>query len=672
MQFTNRLILSISILLSIQIFSGTSEAVESAERASGQLFNELQKINNPIDRATAFLDTMDSRSEGIEWPDSLDAHETSEAHAKLKTKIKTSRLLWPTLYQAVQSYKQQDQMDAALLMGERIIRHFPTRQNSREYFDMIKIFADSHLERKAYSQAVRWLLRKAIYADGVYFDDAGLNELYFKTLHEHGKEMFELPWMHTLTETAPLIMGEGQEPIVYTHPVSQNNREGQMLFRAPEGRSFSKINLQGDVEILEDPKSNVAYFIYLEPYFPIRQVGRNNMINLVYSQPGSHLLKTDRSLNEPWPFLHARLFSSDSNRKIYQWQIKAEFEPGNAVSLLRELMQNPYAKVEGRVHVNVRPEGSRYSLDNQDHDYHRSIATSLQPGWHVGHYRSPQGIEQDVPFFIQGNGESEVGLNFESGWQGGSVTLPQDGGRFTLAEINDGSYLAMATEQVDTPGPVYSWRSSDLNAWEPAETPPVGERLLRPQLIKTNASNLILFALQQASSTIQLITAQSSDGKFWSALDALPPLPEPQNLTPPCIVELPSGLLLVIMQENFTIGLPGSWQPWERLDIPTSQMKPCALLSDNQICHFVFQEQHEGLKYTFSSDGVQWSPPAPVKINGEGKDKTEYRLLQQDETLWLLADDNYVKGWYGSWDDQVWNGPVSLPLRFGDYLSQVI
>jgi len=672
MQFTKRLILSVLILFSIQVLSGTSEAGESVERASRQVFHELQKLANPIDRANAILDTMDSCPGDIGWRDSLDSHETSEAHAKLKADIISSHHLWPTLHQAVLSYRRQNQMDAALLMGERIIRHFPTRQNSREYSNMIKIFADFHLERKEYAQAIQWLLRKSLYADGVYFDDAGLNDLYFKTLHEHGKEMFALPWMHTLTEASPFMMGDGQKPIVYTHPNSPNNREGKIMFRAPEGYVFSKINLQGDVEIHEDPKGNVAYFVYLEPYFPIRQVGRNSMINLVYSQPGYHLLDTDHSLSESWPFLHARLFSSDANRKIYQWQINAEFEPGNAVSLLRELIQNPYAKVKGRVHVNVWPEGSRYSLDNQDHDHRRSIATSLQPGWHTGHYRSPQGIEQEVPFFIQGNGESEVGLNFESGWQGASVTLPQHVGRFTLAEINYGSYLAMATKQVDTPGPVYSWYSSDLSIWEPAETPPVGERLLRPQLIRTNAGTLMLFTLQQESSSLQLTMTQSHDGKNWSALQTLPPLPETQNLDPPCIAELPSGFLLVIMQKHFTIGLPGRWRPWKLLDISASRIKPCALLGDHRLCHLVFQGQHEDLRYVVSSDGIQWSQPIPIEINRKSNSKTEYRLLQQDDTLWLLADDNYVKGWYYSWDDQVWNGPVSLPLRFGDYLSQVI
>jgi len=73
MQFTKRLILSVLILFSIQVLSGTSEAGESVERASRQVFLELQKLANPIDRANAILDTMDSCPGEIGWRDSLDS-----------------------------------------------------------------------------------------------------------------------------------------------------------------------------------------------------------------------------------------------------------------------------------------------------------------------------------------------------------------------------------------------------------------------------------------------------------------------------------------------------------------------------------------------------------------------------------------------------------------------
>jgi len=576
------------------------------------------------------------------------------------------------IFEAIQLANEKRDYPAAIRLGQRYINETGGKGVRK---DILVELSKAYEESGGREVAIATLMPLASH-DGRFFYGGDIEDridrIYFDLVTKEGSSSASPPpWVHLLSPSQPSFSLEAETPLVYRSPRSGIPSESHFLLQAAPGSLFSKVDLWADVNIREEPKGGVAYFVYLSDYHPYRRSVEAPF--LIYRKSGRQELSSSAALKEPCALLEVRLFSSEKTREIYGWRVTADFVPENPVETQVE-DRGPASTRKGRVHVHGTPPGTSVRISSY-YSPKGSFVTSLPTGIHPTQFSHPEmGLARvDVP--VEVDGDSQVGASLENGWSNYSViSLPTDIGPATLARLPSGSYLVVASQKEKGFRQLRQWISEDLVHWRGGE--PIDANLSEsnncsPTLLATRKGRTLLFWFVNGKA---LFCCSTQDALSWSPPRIVTEFPGKFSAKAgPSVIQTSSGDYLLATDDAWTVGRPKRWQSSKLYQIKNNPSRtvetPDLLVTESSEYLLAYtgtssdtESRHRGgvssVFVTSSTNGIHWQEPVRV---GEG---TLPHLYEANGNLWIIFKGNGFLESHYTRDGKKWFGPSHLTPLF--------
>ncbi len=577
------------------------------------------------------------------------------------------------IFEAIQLANEKRDYPAAIRLGQRYNNETGGKGVRK---DILIELSKAYEESGGREVAIATLMPLASH-DGRFFYGGDIedriNRIYFDLVtKEGGSTSTPPPWVHLLSPAQTSFGLTADAPLSYQSPKSQCSSEAYFLLQAEPGSLFSKVDLWADVNIREEPRGGVAYFVYLSDYHPYRRSVEAPF--LIYRKSGRQELAASATFKEPCAFLTVRLFSSEKTREVNGWRVTADFVPGNAVDNQVVEDEAIASTRKGRVQVHGTPPGTSVRISSY-YSPKGSFVTSLPTGIHPTQFSHPEMGQVQVDFPVEANRASQVGASLENGWSNYSVpSLPTDIGPAALARLPSGSYLVVASQKEKGFRQLRQWISEDLVHWR-------GGELIDANLSESNNCSPTLLAIRKGRTLLfwfvngkALFHCSTQDALNWSP---------PRIVTEfhgkfsakagPSVIQTSSGDYLLATDNAWTLGRPKRWQsskPYLIKNNPSRTVEaPDLLVTESSEYILAYtgtssdtESRHRwGVSSVFvtsSTDGVLWQEPVRV---GEG---TLPHLYEANGNLWVIFKGNGFLESHYTRDGKKWFGPSHLTPLF--------